>query len=150
MPALQGKCLLQASREMNQMKTDNMPSAQNAKTLLYVVDDEPVLLELAGTLLEAAGYAVIAFRDPESALQAFTAADPPPALIVTDYAMHHMTGLDLIRECRRIRPKQKCLLVSGTVDESVSRDVKERPDRFLAKPYQGKQLIGLVQSVLVT
>ena len=119
-----------------------------AKPLVFVVDDEPLLIELATAFLEPAGYEVASFQDADSALQAFTTADPRPALILTDFAMHRMNGLDLIRECRQINPRQKIILVSGTVDASVYANERIKPDRFLAKPYQAKQLISLVESVL--
>jgi CheY-like chemotaxis protein len=68
-------------------------------------------------------------------------------LIVTDYAMHSMTGIDLIRECRRIHPKQKIILVSGSVDESIYTKAEEQPDRFLAKPYRVGDFVTLIQSL---
>ena len=119
-----------------------------SKPIIYVVDDEPLLIELATAFLEPAGYAVESFRDADSALQAFIAANPRPALILTDYAMHRMNGLDLIRECKLIDPRQKIILVSGTVDADIYANSRAKPDRFLAKPYQAKQLISLVESVL--
>jgi CheY-like chemotaxis protein len=119
-----------------------------AKPLVFVVDDEPLLIELARAFLEPAGYAVEAFRDADAALQAFTSANPRPAVILTDYAMHRMNGLDLIRKCRQINPLQKIILVSGTVDAEIYQNARAKPDRFLAKPYQAKQLISLVESVL--
>ena len=45
-----------------------------------------------------------------------------PAVLVTDYAMGAMNGMDLMRECRRIQPQQKILLLSGTVDENIYAD----------------------------
>ena len=60
------------------------------------------------SILEPAGYTIETFRAPESALGAFQAADPPPALLITDYAMHAMNGLELAEACRRIRPQQRC------------------------------------------
>ena len=123
---------------------------QSTKTLIFVVDDEPMLLELATALLVPEGYEVKTFRDPESALSAFTTANPRPALIITDYAMHNKTGLDLIRDCRQIDPKQKIIMVSGTVDEGVYRNSRSKPDHFLAKPYQSKQLISLVETALAS
>jgi CheY-like chemotaxis protein len=116
--------------------------------LIYVVDDEPLLIELAAAVLQPSGYRVKTFRDPESAVQAFTSAKPRPALIITDYAMHNQTGLDLIRQCRQLHPRQKILMVSGTVDEEVYANSRFKPDRFLAKPYQAKQLIDVVESLL--
>jgi CheY-like chemotaxis protein len=119
-----------------------------SKPLIFVVDDEPLLIELAAALLEPAGFAVKTFQDPERALEAFAASNPRPALVITDYAMHRMTGLDLMRECRRIQPEQKVILVSGTVDDDIYRGSRMKPDRFLAKPYQSKQLISMVQTLL--
>jgi CheY-like chemotaxis protein len=118
------------------------------KPLIYVVDDEPLLLELATALLEPAGYAVQSFRDPDLALQTYRSAKTRPDLIITDYAMHQMTGLDLIRECRQISPKQLIVMVSGTVDEDIFVYSRHKPDKFLAKPYEGKTLINLVRSLL--
>ena len=134
--------------EMNEPTANNPAAGQGPKALIYVVDDEPMLLVLACKILEPLGYAVNTFRDPESALQAFTTAKPPPAVIITDYAMHVMTGLDLIKACRRLQPRQRILLVSGTVDEHVYRNSPVKPDRFLAKPYEAKQLAAVVESLL--
>jgi len=126
----------------------NSPPPREPGASIFVVDDEPLLLELVATLLEPFGYEVKTFRDPATALQAFVSAQPRPELIVTDYAMHSMTGMDLIRECRRIRPEQKIILVSGTVDESIYRNAAAKPDRFLGKPYHAKRFVSTVQSVL--
>ncbi len=116
--------------------------------LIYVVDDEPMLLELATVILSPLGYQIKTFRDPDTALKAFSAAPTPPELIITDYAMHTMTGMDLIVECKRLRPGQKIILVSGTVGEEVYSDTDVRPDHFLAKPYEIRELTDLVRNIL--
>jgi len=133
---------------MNEPKPDSRARDKSGEALIYVVDDEPMLLELASVILEPLGYTIETFRAPESALRAFTAAEPQPALIITDYAMHTMTGLELAEACRRIQPKQKVLLLSGTVGPEITHTSPVKPDRFLAKPYQAKQLIDAVRSIL--
>src|SRR5262245_2814941 len=115
---------------------------------LFVVDDEPMLLELAMMVLEPLGYRVKTFRDPATALEAFKSAEPRPDLIVTDYAMHNMNGMDRNRECRRVSPKQKILLISGTVDETIYYGLPDKPDRFLAKPYLANQLGSAIAQLL--
>ena len=121
--------------------------SNNAPVTIFVVDDEPMLLEMAVMILEPLNFRVRTFRDPQTAVAEFSAANPRPALIVTDYAMHSMTGMDLIRECRRIHPKQKIILLSGTVDESIYTKAEVKPDRFLAKPYQVSDFVTLIQSL---
>ena len=113
---------------------------------VFVVDDEVLLLELAETILAPLGCKVRTFTDPEEALREFPAA--APAVVLTDYAMGRMSGMDLIRECRRLNPKQKTVLISGTVDGEVFADAVVKPDQFVAKPYDLNQLVNLVRSML--
>lgn len=113
---------------------------------VFVVDDEPMLLELASVIIKPLGCEVRTFRDPEMALKEFAIARPD--LVLTDYAMGRMTGMDLIRECRRINPDQKIILVSGTVDEHVFADAPAKPNKFLAKPYQLQDLANCIRELL--
>jgi len=107
-----------------------------------------MLLELASMILQPQGFRVETFRDPLAAVRAFSLANPLPELIITDFAMHRMNGLDLIRDCRLIHPEQKILMVSGTVNESVYHDSLHKPDAFLAKPYSTTELMALVNRLL--
>ena len=133
---------------MNEPKTLSGGHGQSGSQVIYVVDDEPMVLELASVALEPLGCTVMTFTTPEAALRAFEVAKSKPALIITDYAMDRMTGLELAAACRRICSEQKVLLVSGTVEPDAHRGAPTKPDRFLAKPYQTKQLIDEVASML--
>jgi two-component system cell cycle sensor histidine kinase/response regulator CckA len=113
---------------------------------IFVVDDELMLLELAATILQPLGFDVRTFSDPKKALAEYPAARP--AVVVTDYAMGGMNGLDLMRECRLLNPRQKMILVSGTVDESIFANTQTRPDCFLPKPYQVQELVETVQMLV--
>ncbi len=134
---------------MNALRGSNTEPQPSAQPPIYIVDDEAMLLELASIILEPLGREIRTFRDPETALDAFAKAQPRPALLVTDYAMHNMNGMALLEACRRIEPRQKVLLVSGTVGPEVFEHAPSQPDRFLAKPYHARQLLDLVQSMLV-
>src|SRR3954465_2182269 len=101
---------------------------------IFVVDDEPILLELAEKVLSGLNADIQTFNNPQIALQTYSSADKRPDVLITDFAMHEMDGLALIRACRRLNPNQKIILVSGTVDESVFNGTGIKPDRFLAKP----------------
>ena len=113
--------------------------------MIFVVDDEPMLLDLAEAILSPLGYEVRTFRDPEIALKEFPIFQPE--VVITDYAMGRMTGMDLIRECRRLNPGQKMVLVSGTVDERVFAEAPVKPDQFITKPYQVQEFTDSIRAL---
>jgi CheY-like chemotaxis protein len=115
---------------------------------IFVVDDEPILLELAEKVLSGLNADIQTFTNPENALKMYSSCETPPEVIITDFAMHEMNGLALIRACRRLHPGQKVILVSGTVDESVFNGTGVKPDRFLAKPYVPADLTQMVRELL--
>jgi CheY-like chemotaxis protein len=112
---------------------------------IFVVDDEPMLLDLAAAILKPAGFEVRTFRDPKAALAEFAAAQP--LVLVTDFSMADMSGLELVHRCRQINPRQKILLMSGTVNENIYAQDADKPDAFLAKPYQVRDFVGCVQKL---
>jgi DNA-binding NtrC family response regulator len=127
--------------------TDNHRSRRTDKPVVFVVDDEVMLLDLAEMVLEPEEFMVRTFADPRRALADYKAAARRPDLVVTDYAMEGMNGLQLIQECRKIDPGQKIILVSGTVDESIYADSEIKPERFLAKPYKPEEFVAIVREL---
>jgi DNA-binding NtrC family response regulator len=130
------------------MSQNETSRVNRSAPLIFVVDDEQMLLDLAEMILEPAGFQVRLFREPQKALTEYNAAQPSPDVLVTDYAMGRMNGMDLIRECKRLYPEQKTILLSGTVDESIFTDSDVKPDRFLAKPYQINRLVEVIQELI--
>ncbi len=118
----------------------------NSPLTIFVVDDEPMLLDLAVTILQPMGFNVQTYRDPLKALKEFP--NIRPALLVTDYSMDGMNGLELLRECRHINPGQKVLLLSGTVDETIFANEPDKPNKYLAKPYQIRDLVEAIKSLI--
>jgi len=119
----------------------------SAAPLAYIVDDEPMLLDLNEAVLRGIGFDVRRFRAAEIAFEAYRVAPVPPAIIVTDYSMHAMTGVELTQRCRELHPGQKVLMVSGTVDASVFQDAAQKPDYFMPKPYSTDRLTEIVRSL---
>ena len=126
------------------------PSRPPRKTspLIYLVDDQPMLLDLAEMSLQADGYHFKKFSDPELALQSFLKARTKPMLIITDYAMGKMNGLELIERCKAMKPGLKSILISGTAGAEIVLDSDVKVDRFMGKPYQPANLADLVRRVL--
>ena len=130
---------------MSQSKSSN---SVRPPITIFVVDDEQMLLDLAAAILQPLGYDVRTFSDPRVALKEFPAARP--VVIVTDYAMGEMNGLDLVRECKRVNPKQKMILVSGTVDENIFAGLPQKPDRFMVKPYPVHEFIETIRALVAS
>ena len=125
----------------NQMAPGKVP-------LIYLVDDQPLLLDLAEMSLIAGGYKLKKFLDPESALESFLEARSKPTLLITDYAMGKMNGLELVERCKAVKPDLKSILVSGTAGAEIIMDSEVKVDRFIGKPYQPTNLAEMVRRVL--
>jgi DNA-binding NtrC family response regulator len=123
----------------------NKKSKQDAGPVVFVVDDEEMLLDLAVMVLKPAGFSVRTFQDPEKALAEYAKA--APQVVITDYAMGSLNGLEVIEKCRRLHPEQKIIMVSGTVDESIYAHSEIKPDYFIPKPYDPHHLISVLRKL---
>jgi DNA-binding response OmpR family regulator len=115
------------------------------RPLIYLVDDEPCILEMMETILKSQGYNVQAFPDRPPVLTQLRVEQP--ALLITDCRGGSITGLELIAQCRVIRPKLKILMASA-LREPPSPGHADSPDRFLEKPFTIPQLLDEVRSLL--
>ena len=122
--------------------------AQTQTASIYIVDDEEMIGEVVEVILDLEGYRPRFFQNPLEALEAFTSADPKPDLLLTDFAMMQMNGMELIERCRKICPEIRCILYSGNVGQEITQFYPSKPDGFLSKPFLPKALTGIVQTVL--
>ncbi len=95
------------------------PPRRKRKPLIYIVDDESLLLDLAEVSLQIGRYKIRKFQDPEVALTTFLAAKLKPDLLITDYAMGKMNGLELLERCKRVHAELRTVLVSGTAGAEI-------------------------------
>ena len=126
-----------------------MTGAQGNKNgLVYIVEDEALLLELAEVILLQEGFATKIFLSAEQMLDELRSSGDQPQLLITDFVLGGLDGLELIAESKKLVPGLKTILLSGTVDESFVEQQKIKPDRFLPKPYNVQNLIDTVHSIL--
>jgi two-component system, cell cycle sensor histidine kinase and response regulator CckA len=117
-----------------------------AETLL-VVDDDPMMRDMETQILRLEGYTVL---PAEGAAEALRLAREAAAihLLITDFMMPDVDGLELTRRFRAAYPKTPVLMVSGSlplIDHKT-----EDLDRFemLAKPFASDELLHKVRSLL--
>jgi PAS domain S-box-containing protein len=91
----------------------------NGETVM-IVDDEPTLVALAEETLTELGYDPVGFDSSVAALQAFRAEPKRFDLVLTDETMPDLTGTELARELRQLRPDISIILMSGYSDTQLS------------------------------
>jgi len=126
-----------------------MDSKRNSPATALVVDDQEIVKVVLSKTLENAGFRVLAATSGTCALALCREAQPAVDLLVTDYRMPGMTGLELARECCRFNRELSVLYVSGSApgDELRAELAAERR-AFLAKPFRQSDLLRSAKAVL--
>jgi DNA-binding NtrC family response regulator len=112
----------------------------NQRTIL-VVDDDPDILEVVSALLVDGGYHVLAACSGEAALQQSRLYKGEISLLLSDFQMPAMSGIELATQMCRVRPDLKVLMMSGFTDGML---VLNEGWHFLAKPFVSSQLRALI------
>jgi CheY-like chemotaxis protein len=121
---------------------------------ILVVDDDFAVLKLMYAVLEGGGYDVLAAGGGPEGVGVFRRSAHPVDILVTDYNMPHMTGLEFARACWQFRPDVVVLFVSGLdPDAELRSELKASRRRlgkcaFLAKPFLGHELLHATRQLL--
>jgi DNA-binding NtrC family response regulator len=117
-------------------------------SILLVEDHEGTRLQLAGEL-ESSGYRVISTRDGREALDALCHA--PVDLILSDYRMHPMDGLALLRAVRKTLEVPFVLYSAGADAQAVFAAGRAGAVRFLEFPFRvADQLLPTIAETLTS
>lgn len=116
---------------------------------ILLVDDEPVVADMVALMLERLGYHVAVRTNALEALDLFRSEPDRFDLIITDYMMPQMTGIELTVEVLKIRPGMSIILFTGytrKVTEKAAKDLGIKG--FILKPPDRKALADLVRDIL--
>jgi two-component system, cell cycle sensor histidine kinase and response regulator CckA len=124
------------------------PALGPGRETVLVVEDNDLVREIAVEALTRHGYAVLAARDAEEALEAARDLVCPVDLLLTDVVLPTMDGRELAARFRSTHATARVLFVSGYAAETIVVD-EMAPDFFLLqKPYTTSTLVRRVQEVL--
>jgi CheY-like chemotaxis protein len=114
---------------------------------ILLVDDNPVLREVASELLRGSGYQVV---EAESAESALVAAEKglPIDLMIADIVMKGMRGTELGARISQMRPSIEILYVSGYPDEYEAEIKEQERAAFLQKPFTAPALLSAIGRLL--
>lgn len=125
-----------------------METSEHQKPRLLVIDDDPLMHRLFSSVLQRLGYEVLIATSGRAGIQ--MAAEHLPQLIILDYVMPDMDGMDTLKELKSLEQTRSIpvLMATGYLDAASN-------ERFLAagaagcvgKPFEAATLIQLVQKL---
>jgi DNA-binding response OmpR family regulator len=132
--------------------SDGAPSHRrrsDAVTTVVVVDDDADIRDLVAMKLSNAGYAVTVETNGEAGLA--TAMSVRPDLVVLDWMMPGLSGIDVCRALRddpRTSETAVLLLTARAQEEDIERGFAAGADDYLVKPFSVRELAERVDSLL--
>ncbi|HOW72251.1 MAG TPA: response regulator [Phycisphaerae bacterium] len=120
----------------------------NAKTIL-IADDETHILNVLSLKLQNAGYTVITAQDGAEAFE--LACTHHPDLVITDYQMPMLSGLEL---CTRLRCEPgtrdvpTILLTARGFSMSQREVLKDNIKEVITKPFSPREILARVQQII--
>jgi CheY-like chemotaxis protein len=139
---------LEAAAERPPLKLESPASAAGRGQHVLYVDDDESLVYMVTRMLERQGYRVSGHTWAKEALEALRADPRQFDLVVTDYNMPGMSGLDLAREIRAIRADLPVALTSGYITDELRLRADEAGVRHLIyKPNTVEELCEAVRTL---
>lgn len=123
--------------------------SSHATPLILVVDDESHILHVVSLKLQNAGYRVTTAEDGEEGLA--VALDQNPDLIITDYQMPFMTGLELASELKQHEATRSTPVLMLTARGfRLAEHLLTRTNivSVLSKPFSPREVLERVQELL--
>ncbi|MBU0730826.1 MAG: response regulator [Proteobacteria bacterium] len=135
--------------EKNAEKTRTIPFIPRGTGHILYVDDEEALVLLSQTLLTKLGYTVSAYHDSTLALDAFKRNPDGFDLILTDFVMPELNGIEMIQEIRRFSPDIPVIMITGHREKIIKKDAQQAGIyHILTKPIKTTELAETIRQAL--
>lgn len=116
---------------------------------VLVVEDQEAVRTYTVVVLRGYGYRVMEAAGPDEALMICAQCTSRIHLVLTDVAMPHASGPELVRELREIRPGIKVVFMSGYTDSAILQHGSQTESSgFIMKPFGPEALAAKVREVL--
>jgi len=117
------------------------------EAVVFVVDNDRTSGALNAGILKSVGYEVHEFSTPQEALAALE--ESPPTILVTDFAMGGMSGLELAQAAQEHDPDTRIILLTGSGDETTAQAaLRMGVSDYIKKPPEPDHLKRSVQRTL--
>ncbi|HWA25065.1 MAG TPA: transporter substrate-binding domain-containing protein [Lacunisphaera sp.] len=126
----------------------SVPTVAGQGTIL-IADDEPTVLQTAAKMLERQGYATVLAADGNEAVAKFSAEPDRFAAVLLDLTMPGLSGAEVLREIRRLRPGVRVLIMSGFSEQDVLAQLQgQGAIAILHKPFAMEALLARMAEVI--
>jgi CheY-like chemotaxis protein len=115
--------------------------------IILLVDDDSAVREVTVLILEDLGYVVLKAGSGGAALDLLEERQSNVELVLLDFAMPGMSGLEVARQVQLKYPAIPILFVTGYADKNALRDVGD--ERIIKKPFIGQEPAEKVNAALV-
>ena len=122
------------------------------KIKILVLDDEPNITNLVGNILELEGYEALKANSPKEALDILDKNWKEIRVIICDYKMPEMDGLEFVKLVRKnpLYNNIDILMLTAidtydTIKKSVLLGVKD----YIIKPFEPKEIIESIEKILI-
>ena len=119
---------------------------------VLIVEDNPQAARFLQKVLAGLGvHQAYRSADGREAQRFLDAADDMIDLIICDWEMPHMTGIELLQQVRTVYPDMPCIMVTGNAEaESVKIAIRYRVNGYIRKPYSPQQLADSLTTLVMT
>lgn len=115
---------------------------------VLILDDEIGIVNALKRLIKTSGYRTVGVCSPHEALNLM--ADHPADIVISDYRMSEMHGLDFLHHVKKLYPQTIRVLISGQADIEVLSEAisKSCVDKFISKPWNNGKLVAFIQQAI--
>jgi len=124
------------------------PSNLPVRRTILLVEDEPFVREATRSMLENAGFSVLAAEDAVEAMRIYESCERSLDILIADMILPGCRGQQLGSDIRGRRPQVSVLITSGYGDAGHDIEDPAAQTYFLAKPYSRAELLGKVGFIL--
>jgi DNA-binding NtrC family response regulator len=106
---------------------------------LLIIDDEPIIGKRLQQAFTKTGIETIIFTDPVRAMEAM--AEERFRIVITDYRMEDMDGLEVLRRVKILNPQAKVIMITGYPSQELEeKAILSGIFEFMAKPFRMDEL----------
>lgn len=120
---------------------------ENNKIMIHLIDDEPIIHDVLGQLLQSEGYQVEISASGEEALSKLP--HQKFDLTLLDLLMPGMDGLEVLREIKRLEPEAVVIIITAYASvESALTAMKMGAYDYIQKPFKNDELLMTISRAL--